>query len=79
MSEEGLNSLLEIPQAVEIINKFGFSSNTEIKKMLNMEWRNDISLDSVNNIPIREDGRNKIDQTSKYTILNNYAYYMHHD
>ena len=44
-----------------------------------MERRNDISVDAVNKIPNRKDGRNKIDQTSKYTILKNGAYYVHHD
>ena len=39
----------------------------------------DISVDVVNEIPMREDGINKIDQTSKYTILNNGEYYVHHD
>ena len=71
--------MLDIPQIVGIIKKFGLSSKTEIKKMLNMARRNEINVDVVNNIPSREDGRNKIDQTSKYTILNNGAYYAHHD
>ena len=44
-----------------------------------MARRNDISVDVVNKIPIREDWKNKIDQTSKNKILNNGAYYVHHD
>ena len=41
--------------------------------------KNDISVFVVSNIPIREDGIKQQDQTSKYTILNNGAYYVHHD
>ena len=55
------------------------SSKTDIKKMMNMARRNDIIVDVVNKIPIRKDEKNKIYQTSKYTILNNGAYYVHHD
>ena len=44
-----------------------------------MAQRHDIGVDVVNNTPIREDGRKKIYQTSKYTILKNDAYYVHHD
>ena len=40
---------------------------------------NDISVDVANNIPIREDEINKIDQTSKYKILNNGSYYVQHN
>ena len=47
--------------------------------MLKMAWINDICVDVVNKIPIREDGRNKIDKTFKYKILNNGAYYLYHD
>ena len=79
MRREVLKTLLEIMQAVEIISKCGLSSNMAIKKMPDMAWRNGTNVDVVNNIPSREDGRNKIDQTSKYTILNNGAYYAHHD
>ena len=71
--------MLEIPQVVEIIKKSGLSSKTEIKKMLKMACRNDSSVNVVNNIPIREDGRKQQYQTSKYTILNKGAYYLHHD
>ena len=71
MSEEGLKALLQIPQVFEIIKKCGIISKTEIKKMLNMARRNDISSDVVNKIPIMEYGRKKIDQIPKYTILNN--------
>ena len=39
---------------------------------------NDISVDFINNIPIREDRINNIDQTYKFEILNNGAYYVHH-
>ena len=45
MSEEGLTALYEIPQVVNIINKCGLSSKTEIKKMLKMARRNDIGVD----------------------------------
>ena len=79
MNEEGLKALLDIPQVVEIIKKYGLSIKTKIKKMLNMAWINDIRVNVVNKIPMREYGRKKRDQTSKYTILNNGAYYMHHD
>ena len=68
-----------IPQVVEIIKKCVLSSKTDIKKMMNMEWRNDVIVNVVNKIPIREDEKNKIYQTSKYTILKNGAYYVHHD
>ena len=47
--------------------------------MLNMAWRNDISVNVVIKIPIMVDGRKQRYQTSKYTILNNVAYYVHHD
>ena len=40
MSKEGLKSLLEIPQVVEIIKKCGLSSKMDIKKMLKTERRN---------------------------------------
>ena len=79
MSEEGLTALYEIPQVVNIINKCGLSSKTEIKEMLKMACRDYISVDVVNKTPIREYGRKKIYQTFKYTILNNGAYYVHHD
>ena len=79
MSKEGIKALLEIPQVVDIIKECGFSSKTEIKKMLNMARRNDISVDVVNKTPIREDGRKQKYQTSKYTFLKNGAYYVHYD
>ena len=79
MSEELLKALLEIPQVAEIINNCGLGIKTEIKKILKIARKNDISVDVVNNIAIREDGRKKIYQTSIYTILNNGAYYVHHD
>ena len=79
MNEEGIKALLEIPQVVDIIKECGLSSKTEIKNMQNMSQRNDISVDVVNKNPIREDGRKQKDQTSKYTILKNGAYYVHHD
>ena len=79
MNEEGLKALLEILQGVEIIKKCGLGSKTETKKILNMERRNDISVDVVNKIPIREYGRKQQYQTSKYTILKNGAYYVNHD
>ena len=71
--------MLDIPQVVDIINKWGLSIKIEIKKMLNMARRNNTSVDFVNKIPIREYGRNKIYQTSKYTILNSGVCYVHHD
>ena len=79
MSKEGLKSLLEIYQVVENIKKWGLRSRTEIKNMLKVARRNFISIDFINNIPIRYDGRKKIDQTSKYIILDKGAYYVQHD
>ena len=79
MSKEGLRDLLEIPQVVDIIKKCGLISKTEIKSMLTMARRNDISVNVVDKIPIREDGRKQRDQISKYTILKNNAYYVHHN
>ena len=78
MSKEGLKDLLEIPQVVEIIKKCGFSSKTDTNKILNMAHINGISVDFINKILIMEDMRKKIDQTSKYTILKNVSYYVHH-
>ena len=78
MSEEVLKALLEIPQVVEIINKCGLSSKTEIKRIMKMAHINDISVDVVNKIQIREDDRKKRDQTYEYKILNNGAYYVYH-
>ena len=71
--------MLEIPQVVEIMKKCGLSSKTEINNMLNMARRNDTSVGVITKIPIREDWRKKRYQTSKYTILKNGAYYVHHD
>ena len=79
ISEEVLKSLLEIPQVVDIIKKRVFSSKTDIKKILKTARRNETSDDVVNKIPNRVDGIKNQDQTSKYTILNNCAYYVHHD
>ena len=79
MSEELLKALLEIPKVVDIIKKCDLSSKTDTKNMLNMARINDISVDVVNKIPIREYGRKQQYQTSKYTILKNGAYYVHHD
>ena len=53
MSKEGLKALLEIPQVVEIIKKWGLIIRTDIKKILKMAWINNISVDVVNRIPIR--------------------------
>ena len=64
MGEEGMNTLLEIHQVVEITKKWGLSSKTEIKMMLNTAQINDTSVNVINMIPIREYGRKKIDQTS---------------
>ena len=47
--------------------------------MLNMAHINYIGVDVVNDIQINKNGRDKRDQTSKYTILNNEEYYLHHD
>ena len=71
MLEEGLMDLLEITQIVEIIMRWYLRSRRNIKKMLRMVSRHYISVDFVNDIPIREYIRKKIDQTSKYTILKN--------
>ena len=70
---------MEITQFVEIIKRWGLSSRTEIKNMPNMAQRHDISVDIFNGTPIREYGRNKRYQVHKYKILNNGAYYVHHD
>ena len=79
MNEEGIMDLLEITQVVEIIKRCGMSRKTQTKKMLNMLWKHDISIDVVNKIPISEDGRKEQDKTLKYTILKNSAYYVYHD
>ena len=79
MSEGVLKGFLEIPQAVEIINNCGLSSKTDSKKILKMARRNDISSDVANKIPVREDERKQSYQISKYTILKNNAYYVHHN
>ena len=63
MSKEELKYLLYVPQVVEISKKWGLISNKDIKKMLNTAQINDISVDVVNKIPIREYGRKKIYQT----------------
>ena len=78
MSKELFKALLEIPQVVEIINKWVLIINKDIKRMLNMLHINSISVNAVNKIPLRKDGRKKRDQTSKYTILRNGTYYVHH-
>ena len=44
-----------------------------------MVQRNDIIIDAVTKIPIRRDEIKEIDQTIKYTILKNGAYYVHND
>ena len=79
MRKEVLKALLDISQVVEIIKKWSFSSKTDINNMLKMERRNDIGVNIINKIPIRGDRRKKRDQTSKYIILKNGAYYVHHD
>ena len=71
--------MLEIPQVIEIIKKWGLSIKMEINKILRMERRNDIIIDAINNTPIREDWRNKRDQISKYTIPKNGDYHVNHD
>ena len=58
-----INALLEIPEVSVITNKWLLSINTEIDNMLKMVHRSNISVNLVNEIPIREDGSNKIDQT----------------
>ena len=79
MRKEVLKALLDISQVVEIIKKWSFSSKMDINNMLKMERRNDIGVNIINKIPIRGDRRKKRDQTSKYIILKNGAYYVHHD
>ena len=59
MSEGVLKGFLEIPQAVEIINNCGLSSKMEIKNMLKMAYRDDISVNTLNKIIIREYGKIK--------------------
>ena len=59
MREEGLTPLLEISQVVEIINNCGLSSKMEIKNMLKMAYRDDISVNTLNKIIIREYGKIK--------------------
>ena len=78
MIKKWTKALLDIPQIVGIIKKFGLSSKTEIKNMMKMARRNDISVNFVNKISIREDRIDKIHQNSKYTILKNGAYYVYH-
>ena len=56
MSKEGLKNLLKITQVVQIIKKCGLSSNTEIKNILKMAWRNYTSVDVFSNTQMREDG-----------------------
>ena len=79
MNKKLLKYLLEITQVVQIIKKWSLSSKTDIKNIPNMAWRNDISVNNINKIPIREDVRKKRDQNSKYTILKNCAYYFHYN
>ena len=71
--------MLEIPQVFQIIKIWGLSKKTEIKNILKMAWRTDITVDVINKTPIKEDGRKKRYQTSKYTTLKNGAYYVHHN
>ena len=71
--------MLEIPQLFEIIKEWGFGIKTYINRMMKMIRINYISVDVSSNIPIRGYGRKKIYKTSKYAILNNGAYYVHHD
>ena len=73
MSKERPEDLLEIPEVIEITKKWGFVINMDINKMLKTARINDIIVDVVNKIPIREDGRKKIYQISKYIILKNGA------
>ena len=79
MSKEVLKYLLDIPQVVEKIKKCGLIIMMWIKNMLNMARRNDISVNAINKIPIREYVRKKRYQNSKYTILKNGAYYFHYN
>ena len=65
MSKKLLKDLLEITQVVQIIKKWSLSSKTDIKNIPNMAWRNDISVNIVNKISIREYKKNKRYQTSK--------------
>ena len=71
MFEEILEVSLVILEVLVIIREWIFIIKTEIEKIPNMAHINDISLDVMNKILIREDGRNKRYQTSKYTIINN--------
>ena len=68
-----LNAVLEIPQAVEIIKKWGLSSRTEIRNMPKTTRRHDTSVDIFNDILIREDRRKKIYKNYEYKILENGA------
>ena len=79
MRKEVTKALLETTQVVQIINKCGPSIKEEIKKMLNMAWRSYSSFDVVSKIQMMEDGRKQRYQTSKYTILKNSVYYVHHN
>ena len=65
MNKKLLKYLLEITQVVQIIKKWSLSSKTDIKNIPNMAWRNDISVNIVNKISIREYKKNKRYQTSK--------------
>ena len=61
----GITELFEIPGVVVIINKWGLIIRIAIYNMVKMERRNDIGVDVVNKLPIREDGKNNQDQTPK--------------
>ena len=48
-----------MPQVVDTTKRWWLSIMKEIKKMLKMAQRNEISVNVFKNIPIRKDGRNK--------------------
>ena len=51
----------------------------EIENILNMYCRNEIIFDMENGTPIGKYGRINQDQTEKYKLLKNGAYYIHYD
>ena len=78
MIGEVLKDFFDMPQVVDTTKRWWLSIMKEIKKMLKMAQRNEISVNVFKNIPIRKDGRNKREQTSKQTIPNNGVCFVHH-
>ena len=70
---------MAITEALGMKKRWGLSIKTEIENMMKMVRRHDIIIDFVNDTLIREGGRKKRYQMSKYTILKNGSSYVHHD